>query len=389
MGFPEIRMRERRKDEAARKKYRQTPGLSVKDLIMPIFVKEGISAGKEIKSMPGIYQLPLKDVTAQARKIYDAGIPGVILFGIPKHKDEIGSSAYADKGIVQEAIYAIKKKVSGLCVIADVCLCEYTSHGHCGIIRTQNSELRVKKQSKKLPSTFYPLSSAFIDNDITIEILAKIAVSYAKAGVDVVAPSAMMDGQVKAIKEALLKNGYTIKVSPHPPLSPVGGEDKGEGGKGKVKIMSYSAKYASGFYAPFRDAAESPPRFGDRKTYQMDYHNSDEAVLEAKLDIEEGADMVMVKPALGYEDIIYRIKKELKFPLACYSVSGEYAMMKALSRSSVCGSRFSTNTEHRTPNTEKDLVLEILTGFKRAGADMIISYYALEMAGWLKTKNPI
>lgn len=334
MVFPEIRMRERRKDVATRKKYRQTPELSAKDLIMPIFVKEGISTGKEIRSMPGIYQLPLKDAAAQARKVCDAGIPAVILFGIPEHKDEMGSSAYVDKGIVQEAIYAIKKKVPGLCVIADVCLCEYTSHGHCGII----------KKSKNNSGQFV------IDNDETLKILAKIAVSYAQAGVDTVAPSAMMDGQVKAIKEALLKNNYP-----------------------KVKIMAYSAKYTSGFYAPFRDAAESPPRFGDRKTYQMDYHNSDEAVLEAKLDIEEGADMVMVKPALGYEDIIYRIKKELDFPLACYSVSGEYSLIKAAALKGYID--------------EKKIVIETLTGFKRAGADTIITYYALETAGWLKNKK--
>jgi porphobilinogen synthase len=340
-----IRMRERRKDEAARKRYRQTPELSVKDLIMPIFVKEGISVKKEIKPMPGIYQFPLKGAAAQARKIYNSGIPAVILFGIPAHKDEAGSSAYAEDGIVQEAIRVIKKKAPGLCVIADVCLCEYTPHGHCGIIRTHNSELRAKRRSKNPPS-------GFVDNDATIEILTKIAISYAKAGADTVAPSAMMDGQVKAIKEALLKNNYP-----------------------EVKIMSYSAKYASGFYAPFRDAAESPPRFGDRKTYQMDYHNSDEAVLEARLDIGEGADMVMVKPALGYEDIIYRIKRELDFPLACYSVSGEYSMIKAAALKGYID--------------EEKIVLETLTGFKRAGADKIISYYALEAAGWLKNKKRI
>ena len=381
MGFPETRMRERRKDEAARERYRQTPGLSARDLIMPIFVKEGISVRREIKSMPGIYQLPLKDVTAQARKIYNAGIPGVILFGIPKYKDGTGSSAYAAEGIVQEAIFAIKKKVPGLCVIADVCLCEYTSHGHCGIIPSplpSPQRGRGKKflnplprgeRAKKNPS---PLLSGErikvrgVDNDETIKILAKIAVSYAQAGVDTVAPSAMMDGQVKAIKEALVKEGYS--------LSPLG-RGKGEGSKGKVRIMSYSAKYASGFYAPFREAAQSPPRFGDRKTYQMDYHNSDEAVLEAKLDIEEGADMVMVKPALGYEDIIYRIKKELDFPLACYSVSGEYSLIKAAALKGYID--------------EKKMVLETLTGFKRAGADTIISYYALETAGWLKNKKQI
>ncbi len=352
MGFPDIRMRERRKDAKTREKYRQTPVLSVKDLIMPIFIKEGISSKKEIKSMPGIYQFPLKDAAAHARKIYDSGIPGVILFGIPKHKDETGSSAYAEDGIVQEAIRVIKKKVPGLCVIADVCLCEYTSHGHCGIIPSP------------LPS---PLGGeggvrgklyGLIDNDATIEILAKIAVSYAKAGVDTVAPSAMMDGQVKAIKGALIKNNYP-----------------------GVKIMAYSAKYASGFYAPFRDAAESPPRFGDRKTYQMDYHNSDEAVLEARLDIEEGADTIMVKPALGYEDIIYRIKRELDFPpasgrghgLACYSVSGEYSMIKAAALKGYID--------------EEKIALETLTGFKRAGADKIISYYALETAGWMKNRK--
>ncbi|MDP3787642.1 MAG: porphobilinogen synthase [Candidatus Omnitrophota bacterium] len=348
-------MRERRKDAATRKKYRQTPELSAKDLIMPIFVKEGISAGKEIRSMPGIYQLPLKDVTAQARKVYDSGIPAVILFGIPEHKDEMGSSAYVDKGIVQEAIYAIKKKVPGLCVIADVCLCEYTSHGHCGIIKESPSPSPLPKgeRAKKNPSPLprgERIKVRGVDNDETIKILAKVAVSYAKAGVDTVAPSAMMDGQVKAIKEALLKNNYP-----------------------EVKIMSYSAKYASGFYAPFRDAAESPPRFGDRKTYQMDYHNSDEAVLEARLDIEEGADILMVKPALGYEDIIYRIKKELKFPLACYSVSGEYSMIKAAGLKGYID--------------EEKIVLETLTGFKRAGADTIITYYALETAGWLKNKK--
>ena len=357
MGFPETRMRERRKDEATRERYRQTPGLSARDLIMPIFVKEGISVRREIKSMPGIYQLPLKDVTAQARKIYNAGIPGVILFGIPKYKDGTGSSAYAAEGIVQEAIFAIKKKVPGLCVIADVCLCEYTSHGHCGIIKENPSPFplpsgeRAKKNPSPLPSG-ERIKVRGVDNDETIKILAKIAVSYAQAGVDTVAPSAMMDGQVKAIKEALSKNNYP-----------------------KVKIMAYSAKYASGFYAPFREAAQSPPRFGDRKTYQMDYHNSDEAVLEAKLDIEEGADMVMVKPALGYEDIIYRIKKELDFPLACYSVSGEYSLIKAAALKGYID--------------EKKMVLETLTGFKRAGADTIISYYALETAGWLKNKKQI
>lgn len=336
MGFPEIRMRQRRKDEKTRNKYREIPLVSVKDLIMPVFVKEGISVKKEISSMPGIFQFPLKEVTAHARKIRDTGIPSVILFGIPEYKDAFGTSVYDDAGIVQKAIYAIKKKVPRLSVIADVCMCEYTSHGHCGIIKPGNSVSRIP----------------IIDNDVTIEILAKTAVSYAKAGVDTVAPSAMMDGQVKAIKEALLKNNYP-----------------------KVKIMSYSAKYASGFYAPFRDAAESPPQFGNRKTYQMDYHNSSEAVLEARLDIEEGADAIMVKPALGYGDIIYRIKKELNFPLVCYSVSGEYSMIKAAAIKGCLD--------------EAKVIFEVLTGFKRAGADTIITYYALEAARWLKNKKKI
>ncbi len=329
MGFPEIRMRDRRKDEAARIKHRETGGLSSGDLIMPIFVKEALAAKKEIRSMPGIYQLPLKAVSAEARKARDLGVASVILFGIPRGKDDIGSSAYDENGIVQRAIHEIKKKVPGIHVIADVCLCEYTSHGHCGIIKAK---------------------SYIVDNDETIKILAKIALSYAKAGVDTVAPSAMMDGQVKAIKEALLRHDHS-----------------------RVKIMAYSAKYASYFYGPFRAAAESPPQFGDRKTYQMDYHNSDEAVLEARLDIEEGADMVMVKPALGYEDIIYRIKSELNFPLACYSVSGEYSMIKAAGIKGYID--------------ERKTALEVLTGFKRAGADKIITYYAMEAARWLKYKK--
>ncbi len=319
-----MRMRERRKDEATRRKFRETRELSAKDLIMPIFVKEGIAGKKEIKSMPGIYQFSLRQAVKQAVRIYNLGIPSIILFGIPARKDETGLAAYAKKGIVQETIRAIKKAVSKLTVIADVCVCAYTSGGHCGMIKGGD-----------------------VNNDATIKILAKIALSYAEAGADLVAPSAMMDGQVRAIKEALVRNNYR-----------------------KVKIMAYSAKYASSFYGPFRDAAESSPRFGDRKTYQLDYYNSDEAILEAKLDINEGADMIMVKPALGYQDIICRLKKELKFPLAGYSVSGEYAMIKAASLKGYLD--------------EKKVVLETLTGFKRAGADLIITYYAQDAAKWLK-----
>lgn len=346
MAFPEVRMRERRKDEATRIKHRETSGVSAGDLIMPIFVKEGIAVKKEIRSMPGIFQLPINKVTDEAAKIYASGIPAIILFGIPKYKDEAGSSGYDENGVVQQAIRLIKKNVPGLSVIADVCLCEYTSHGHCGIVKVKSEKRKAK--------------SYVIDNDKTIKILARIALSYAKAGADTVAPSAMMDGQVKAIKEALINPRTNCNVTS--PKNTIGAG---------VKIMAYSAKYASNFYGPFRDAAESPPKFGDRKTYQMDYHNSDEAILEARLDIEEGADMLMVKPALGYEDIIYRIKNELKFPLACYSVSGEYAMIKAASL--------------KGHIDERKIVFEVLTGFKRAGADKIITYYAVEAARWLKS----
>lgn len=322
-------MRNTRKDEETRKKHRQTPELSVKNLIMPIFIKQGITGKSEIKSMPGIYQFDLKEAASEAENIYKAGIPSVILFGIPENKDEIGSSSYDDKGIVQEAIRVIKNKAPDLKVIGDVCMCEYTSHGHCGIIKHEAENVTV-------------------DNDETVKVLANIAVSYAKAGADVVAPSAMMDGQVLAIKQALIKNRFS-----------------------GVKIMAYSAKYASCFYGPFRDAAESPPKFGDRSTYQMDYYNSDEAVEEARIDIKEGADIIMVKPALAYQDIIYRIKKELCFPLACYSVSGEYSMIKKVSGEYM---------------DEQRIVLETLIGFRRAGADFIITYYASEVAKWLKKK---
>ncbi len=333
----EMNMRDKRASEKVRKKHRETSELSVKDLIMPIFIKESLNKKAEIKFMPGIYQFSLKEAANEAKRIYDAGIPAVILFGIPKTKDKKGSSAYDENGIIQNAIQNIKRKIPKLKVIADVCMCEYTSHGHCGIIRSQKSENRSQKN----------MSSVYVDNDATIKILAKIALSHARVGVDFVAPSAMMDNQVKTIKQALIKNKFK-----------------------KTKIMSYSAKYCSSFYEPFREAAESPPKFGDRKTYQMDYHNSNEAILECKLDIKEGADILMVKPALGYQDIIYRIKKELNFPLACYSVSGEYSMIKAAVSKGCLD--------------EKKVVKEMLTALKRSGADYIITYYALQAAAWLK-----
>ncbi len=329
-SFPKIRMRDRRKDEQTRAEYRETGAVSPRDLIMPMFIKEGLTGKSGIRSMPGIYQFSLDEAAVEAHKIHERGIPAVILFGIPRRKDPSGSRSYSGRGIVQKAIRAIKARTPGLTVIGDVCMCEYTSHGHCGILRPAGKTKNIA-----------------VDNDATIKILARIALSYAAAGADIVAPSAMMDGQVREIKRALLANNYP-----------------------KVKIMSYSSKYASGFYGPFRDAAESPPKSGDRKSYQMDYHNSDEAVLEARLDIREGADILMVKPALGYQDIIYRVKKELRRPLACYSVSGEYAMVKAAASAGYLD--------------ERKIVLEMLTGFKRAGADFIITYHALEAAKWLK-----
>jgi len=368
-----MQMRLRRKDEATRRKYRQTKELTCADLVMPLFIKEGIPEKREISSMPGIYQFPLQEAVDQARKIYDLGIPLVILFGIPLRKDDTGASAYDPNGIIQEAIRRIKKAVPCLKVIADVCLCEYTMHGHCGVLK-----------NPPVPPFKKGGLGGIVDNALTIKILAKIALSYAQAGADIVAPSAMMDFQVKVIKEALVKNDYA-KVNPVRNGAPRRGISNG------VKILAYSAKYASSFYGPFRDAAESVPKFGDRKTYQMDYYNSDEAVLEAKLDIQEGADMLMVKPALGYQDIIYRIKNEIlrplrdaqspqddgskktlirQFPLACYSVSGEYAMIKAAAFQGYLD--------------EKKIVLETLTGFKRAGADLIITYYAQNVAKWLK-----
>ena len=341
MSFPKVRMRDRRKDERTRKSFREMKNISVKDLIMPVFVKEGINKKVEVKSMPGIYQFGLKDIAGEAKKIYRLGIPSAILFGMPRHKDDVGSAAYNEKGIVQEAIRAVKRSSPKLSVIADVCMCEYTSHGHCGIIKRQEASSGFARDRRDKRQDYR------VDNDETIKILARIAVSYARAGVDIVAPSAMMDGQVKAIKEALSKYNYP-----------------------NVKILAYSAKYASNLYGPFRDAAESPPKFGDRKTYQMDYHNSDEAILEARLDIEEGADMLMANPAPGYEDIIYRLTKELAFPIACYSVSGEYAMIKAASVKGYID--------------EKKTVLELLAGFKLSGADKLHPYSSREPAGGLK-----
>lgn len=327
MGFPVVRARRLRSSETMRRMVRENR-LSVDNLIYPLFVTNGEGVKNPIASMPGVCQLSVDMILQECEEIVKLGIPGVLLFGIPAYKDEKGSSAYDDEEAVQRAIRAIKAKYPDLLVIPDLCMCEYTSHGHCGLLDEQGNVL----------------------NDETIAVLAKIALSYAKAGADIVAPSDMMDGRVDAIREALDANGYY-----------------------NIPIMAYSAKYASGFYGPFRDVAESTPQFGDRRGYQMDPANSDEALKEVWLDVEEGADIVMVKPALPYLDIIRRIKDEFKMPVAAYNVSGEYAMIKAAVQNGWLD--------------EKRVVMEALTGIKRAGADIIITYHAKDVAKWLKEEQ--
>jgi porphobilinogen synthase len=294
--------------------------LSVDDLILPLFVTFGKGIKNEIKSMPGHYQLSVDNLTKEIKEIKSLGIPAVILFGIPEHKDEVGSEAYNPKGIVQQAIKTIKNKAPELMVITDVCMCEYTSHGHCGMIKQGD-----------------------VDNDATLELLAKEALSHAKVGVDMVAPSDMMDGRVGAIRKTLDENNFN-----------------------HIPIMSYAAKYASAFYGPFREAAESIPQFGDRRSYQMNPANSDEAIREVRFDIEEGADIIMVKPALPYLDIIRRVKQEFNYPVAAYNVSGEFSMIKAASKLGwMDGER---------------AMMESLISIKRAGADLILTYFAKEAA---------
>lgn len=324
MTYPILRKRRLRSTEKIREMIRET-SLSVSDLIYPLFVKEGIQNPEEIPSMPEQYQYPLKDIVRGAREAAGLGIPAVMLFGVPEHKDEVASPAYDENGVTQRAIRAIKKELGDkLVVIGDVCLCEYMSHGHCGLI--ENGEVL---------------------NDPTLELYGRVSVSYAKAGADMVAPSGMMDGQVGAIREALDKAGYE-----------------------NIPIMAYSAKQASSFYGPFRDAAESAPSFGDRRGYQMDYHNKNEAIKETELDIQEGADLVMVKPALAYLDMIHIVKEEFRMPTVAYNVSGEFSMVKAAAAKGWIN--------------EKKIVLEILTAIKRAGADCIITYHAKDAAKWLK-----
>jgi porphobilinogen synthase len=297
--------------------------LSVDDLVMPLFVCSGTNVKNPISSMPGNYQLSVENLVEECKTVYNSGVKAVLLFGIPAEKDEDGTVACQHDGIVQQAIRAIKAEIADLYIIADVCNCEYTTHGHCGTIIDGD-----------------------VDNDTTLETLAKQSVSLAEAGADMIAPSDMMDGRVGRIREALDENGFE-----------------------KIPIMSYAAKYASGFYGPFREAAESAPKFGNRATYQMNPANSDEALREVELDIAEGADVVMVKPALSYLDVIYRVKTEFRMPTAAYNVSGEFSMVKAAAeRDWIDGAR---------------VMMEILTSIKRAGADIIITYSAVEAANIL------
>ena len=319
MQFPEYRARRLRKNENFRRLIREI-SLSVDDLVYPLFAVPGKSVKKPITSMPGQFQLSVDYIAKEAQKMRDLGIPAVLLFGIPANKDEMATGAFAKDGIIQQAVKRIKNEVTDILVITDVCLCEYTSHGHCGM-----------------------LEKDCIQNDATLEVLAETAISQARAGADMVAPSAMMDGQVAAIREALDENAF---------------ED--------IPIMAYAAKYASSFYGPFREAAESAPQFGDRKSYQMDPANADEAIREISLDVGEGADIIMVKPALAYLDIICRAKQEFDLPLATYNVSGEYSMIKAAAQLGWLD--------------EEKAMIESLTAIKRAGADIIITYFAPQMA---------
>ena len=301
--------------------------VTTSDLIYPMFVAEGVVSPQPIPSMPGQFRLGHEGAVQKAENVVDAGIPAIILFGIPESKDSEGSSAWAEDGIVQRTVESLKQQLGEeLVVITDVCLCQYTTHGHCGLVR--NGE---------------------IDNDATLEALRKIAVSHAEAGVDIVAPSGMMDGQVAAIRQALDDAGYK-----------------------NAAIMSYSSKHASCFYGPFRDATYATPMFGDRRSHQMDYANPSEAIREVELDLREGADIVIVKPALTNLDLIYRIKHKFNYPIAAYNVSGEYSLIKAASE--------------RGWVDEKKSVIEVLTSMKRAGADMIMTYFALEAAEWLREK---
>ncbi|HVA78827.1 MAG TPA: porphobilinogen synthase [Candidatus Binataceae bacterium] len=319
MAFPKNRPRRLRRTETLRRMVRQTR-LCADNLIQPLFVCPGRGVKRPVPSMPGVAQMSVDNIVAEAREIFAAGVPAVILFGIPERKDAQGSEAWNDDGEVQRAIREIKQRVPELAVITDVCMCEYTDHGHCGVV-----------------------AGGDVDNDATLELLAREALSHARAGADIVAPSDMMDGRVGAIRRALDENGFA-----------------------QVAIMAYSAKFASAFYGPFRDAADSAPQFGDRRSYQMDPPNGDEALREVALDLEEGADIVMVKPALPYLDLIWRVKQAFNVPVAAYNVSGEYSMIRAAGINGWID--------------EERAVLEVLTSIRRAGADLILTYFAKEVA---------
>jgi porphobilinogen synthase len=323
MPFPQTRLRRLRQTPVLRDLVRETR-LDPGDFVMPLFVEAGLDERSAIEAMPGVERLSISAAVDEAGEVAALGIPAVLLFGIPDHKDEEGTGAYDDEGIVQLATRAIKQAHPDLLVMTDVCLCEYTSHGHCGLLRSDGS----------------------VDNDSSVDLIARTAVSQARAGADVVAPSDMMDGRIGAVRAALDEEGLT-----------------------DTPIVAYSAKFASAFYGPFREAADSTPAFGDRRAYQMDPANGDEAVREALLDVQEGADVVMVKPALPYLDVIRRVKESTNLPVAAYNVSGEYAMIKAASAAGMLD--------------ERAAVLEALTSIRRAGADIVITYHAKDAARWL------
>jgi len=324
--FPELRLRRLRRTEALRSMVRESH-VDVKDLIYPLFVVEGHNLRQEVTSMPGVFRYSPDLLPRELDEVAGLGIPAVLLFGIPQKKDEVGSAAYDPEGVIQKAIQAIKSSTPELVVVTDVCLCEYTDHGHCGIV-----------------------TDGYVDNDRTLELLAEMAVSHAEAGADIVAPSDMMDGRVGIIREALDENGFE-----------------------HIPILSYAVKYASAFYGPFREAAESAPRFGDRRSYQMDPANWREALREVEQDIAEGADLILVKPALAYLDVIQRVRLAVDCPVVAYNVSGEYAMVKAAAQQGWAD--------------ERQMVAEILTAIKRAGADLIVTYHAREAASWLQASR--
>ncbi|AOZ91926.1 porphobilinogen synthase [Paenibacillus crassostreae] len=333
MNFPLVRHRRLRQSAGIRSMVRETV-LNVQDLVQPIFVTYGTNIKNEISSMPGVYHFSLDTLKNEVDNIASLGIPAVLLFGIPETKDSMGSSGFAEDGIVQEATRLIKEWYPELLVIADTCLCEFTDHGHCGMVHTFERDGHIHGD---------------VLNDESLELLVQTAVSQAKAGADIIAPSNMMDGFVQAIRGGLDEAGFQ-----------------------NIPIMSYSVKYASAFYGPFREAADSAPQFGDRKTYQMDPANAREALREAESDVLEGADMLMVKPALAYLDIMRMIKDQFDLPLVAYNVSGEYSMVKAAAQQGWIN--------------EKAIVQEMLTGMKRAGADIIITYFAKDVAGWINEK---